>query len=140
MENDNSYNSQRGDAPVSQPADLYDRKIGALVGLPDVINTNPATMRDAEPIMGNSQLFTVQTFRQKEKGDTIFVEHVSAAGTTRIVLPPKVAIAIARQRDALTARSRSKAGKAKAQARKDRGEQPGFAAYMAKRRSKAKAK
>ena len=45
---------------------------------------------------------------------------------TRLALPPKVTDAIARQRDALTAKARSRAAKAQAKARKDAGILPGF--------------
>jgi hypothetical protein len=58
--------------------------------------------------------------------DTIFLQVVNAEGTTRVAIPPQVADAIARQRDALTTRHRSKVGKAAAAARKERGELPGF--------------
>ncbi len=95
--------------------DTYDRQIGALKGLPDVIEVKPSTVRVTIPLLGLSQTFIVQTIRQREVGD-----HVC------IVLPPQVADAIARQRDALTAKSRSKAAKALAQERKERGELPAF--------------
>jgi hypothetical protein len=85
-------------------------------------------------IIGTSQLFIVQTYRQRVGGgdeaargeDTIFLEHVSGDTHVRLVIPPKVANAIARQRDALTGKSRSKAAKAKAEERKERGDLPGF--------------
>jgi hypothetical protein len=77
-------------------------------------------------LTGQSQLFIVQTYRQREQGDTIFLECVTNEGTVRIALPPQVANAIARQRNALTKITRSKTGKAIAQARKERGELPGF--------------
>jgi hypothetical protein len=54
----------------------------------------------------------------------IFVEVMDENGVTRLALPPRVAALIASQRDALTARRRSIASKALAQARKDRGEVP----------------
>lgn len=48
------------------------------------------------------------------------------AGTSiRLALPPAVADAIARQRDSVTGRVRVKIGKASAEARKLRGEEPG---------------
>jgi hypothetical protein len=116
--------------------DLYDRMLGSLHGLPDVISTKPATVRTVEPLIGHSKTFIVQTYRQREvretkKGeessvgrDTIFLEAVGREGAVRLVIPPAVADTIARQRDALTARSRSKAARAVAQERKDRGETP----------------
>jgi hypothetical protein len=73
-----------------------------------------------------SESFSIQTFRQKELGDTIFLERTNKDGTVRIAIPPAVAAVIHRQYDQLTGRSRSKAAKAVAQARKDAGIAPGF--------------
>lgn len=106
--------------------DLYDRMIGSLDGLPDVAKTRPSTLRTIVPVVGHSQTHIVQTYRQAEVGDTIFLEVVSREGSVRIVIPPPVAEAIARQRDALTAKVRSKVARRLAQERKDRGELPGF--------------
>jgi len=88
--------------------DTYDRQIGALKGLPDVIEVKPSTVRVTIPLLGLSQTFIVQTIRQREVGDHVFLETVSRDGAVRIVLPPQVADAIARQRDALTSKSSSK--------------------------------
>jgi hypothetical protein len=107
-------------------SDTYDRLVGGLKGLPDVIEVKPTTIRTVSPLLGLSQTFIVQTIRQREVGDHIFLETVSREGSLRIALPPQVADAIARQRESLTARSRSKAAKRVAQERKDRGEQPAF--------------
>lgn len=68
----------------------------------------------------------VQTYRQRERGDTIFLEVMDQHGAMRLVLPAQVANLIARQRDALTAKARSKAAAATAQDRKAQGFQPGF--------------
>jgi hypothetical protein len=106
--------------------DTFDRLIGGLDGLPDVVSTKPTPVRTLVPLLGSAQTFLVQTYRQREQGDTIFLECVSAEGTFRLAIPPKVADVIARQREALVAKARSKAAKANAQGRKDRGESPAF--------------
>src|SRR5438128_5465368 len=107
--------------------DAFDRTIGVLHGLPDVVFTKTAVSRVVPPFgVGGTQLYVVQTYRQREQGDTIFLEHVSETGTVRLVIPPQVAAVIARQRDQLTAKTRSKAAKAVAQERKERGEIPAF--------------
>jgi hypothetical protein len=106
--------------------DNFDRLIGALEGLPDVIKTKPTTIRTLSPLLGASQTFIVQTYRQREQGDTIFIECVTADGSFRVAVPPAVSEAIARQRDALTGKARSKAAKAVAADRKERGERPAF--------------
>jgi hypothetical protein len=114
------------EANVTVMPDLFDRQIGALHGIPDVLSTKSSVLNAVTPIVGDSQTFTVQTYRQPEIGDTIFIQIVNKNGTVRIALPASVANAIARQRESLTSRSRSKRAKAVAQARKDRGELPGF--------------
>jgi hypothetical protein len=106
--------------------DSFDRLLGALHGIPDVASTKPSTIRAVTPIVGTSELYIVQTYRQRDTGDTIFLECVRQSETLRIAIPPAVADAIARQRDVLTGKTRSKAAKAVAEARKERGELPGF--------------
>jgi len=102
----------------------FDRLIGSLHGLPDVVNSKPSTIRAIVPLIGASQTFIVQTYRQKDTGDTIFLECVDVDGSFRLAIPPKVADAIARQREALTTKIRSRIAKQQAQERKDRGEIP----------------
>lgn len=114
------------DGPSGHMPDAFDRLLGALHGLPDVTSTKPSTLRTITPLIGTSQMFIVQTYRQRERGDTIFLECVSKDGSIRLALPPQVSDAISRQRDALTGKVRVKIGKASAQARKERGELPGF--------------
>ena len=107
-------------------SDVFNRVIGSLDGLPDVQHTRPTTVTTVHPLIGESQTFVVQTYRQREQGDTIFLQYIDADGSDRIVIPPRVADAIARQRDALTHKSRSAAARLNAEARAERGEQPAF--------------
>lgn len=109
-----------------QTIETFDRLIGALHGLPDVVSTKPTTVVTLLPLIGAAQTYIVQTFRQREQGDTIFLQCVSGEGALRLAIPPKVADAIARQREALTDKSRSKAAKALAAERKEQGIVPGF--------------
>lgn len=111
---------------TNETLDNFDRAISALQGLPETLATKVSTVQDVAMMYGKAALFSVQTYRQKERGDTIFLQCVRDGQTIRIAIPPQVADAIARQRDALTARSRSAAAKTQAQARKERGELPGF--------------
>lgn len=106
--------------------DVFDRTIRSLSGLPDVINTKATTVRSLSSVLELSQTFIVQTYRQKDEGDTIFIEYIGVEGSLRLALPAVVSDEIARQRDALTYKSRSKAAKANALDRKARGIQPGF--------------
>jgi hypothetical protein len=119
--------SQDNRGGTASNVDVFDRTIGALDGLPDVAHSK-VVVRRVIPLLGigGTQLYVVQTYRQKEQGDTIFLEHVSDTGTVRLVIPPQVSSVIARQREQLTAKTRSKAAKAVAQARKERGDVPAF--------------
>lgn len=104
----------------------FDRLEGALHGLPDVVVTKPSTIRARMPLIGIAQTYVIQTYRQRDKGDTIFLETIADGHALRLVMPPEVSDAIARQRDSLTDKSRSKAAKATAAERKRLGIQPGF--------------
>lgn len=109
-----------------QSGDLFDRLLGSLHGLPDLSYVKPSTVQTISPLVGCTQLFIVQTYRQKDSGDTIFLQAVSKEGTVRLALPPAVADAIARQREALTGKSRSRAAAENMKQRMARGEVPGF--------------
>jgi len=106
--------------------DLFDKLLGSIHGLPDITSTKPSTVQAISPLLGCTQMFIVQTYRQKDQGDMIFLQAVSKEGTVRLALPAAVADAIARQRDSLTGKSRSRAAKATMEARMQRGEVPGF--------------
>lgn len=115
---------------------VFDRTIGSLSGLPDVVHTKPSTIRATMPLIGLHQSYIVQTFRQRDgqgddarSKDTIFLETVADpvnGGSIRLVIPPEVADAIARQRDALSGMNRRKAAKRVAAERKAAGIEPGF--------------
>ena len=113
--------------------DKFDRALGALIDLPDVAHTKPTTVVAHSALIGEAQTFIVQTLRQREKGDTIFLQYVDGNGSVRIVIPPSAADAIARQRDALTAKTRKRAAKAEAQRRKAAGIEPGFLKFKKKK-------
>jgi hypothetical protein len=117
--------------------DKFDRLMGALVGLPDVTHTKPSTITSVEPFVGEALTFIVQTYRQREVGDTIFLQVASSEGLVRVAITPAAADAIARQRDALTTQVRRKVGRATAAARKARGEEP---AFLKARRARKKPK
>jgi hypothetical protein len=103
----------------------YDRLRGSMQQV--AMFTRPSTIKNVQTITGVSETFVVETCRYEELGgDFVFVECVDVTGVTRLALPPKVANAIASQRDSLTTRRRRQAGQRQAQARKDRGELPGF--------------
>jgi CRISPR/Cas system-associated protein Csm6 len=102
----------------------FDRLVGALEGLPDVVKSSASTVRAMLPLIGIARSFIVQTYRQKDRGDTIFIETVGHGETIRLAIPPQVSDAIARQRDSLGTKSRKKAARAVMAERIARGETP----------------
>lgn len=90
--------------------DTFDKMYGTLDGLPNVIKSRPSTVTSVMPLIGKSQTFVVQTLKT-EDGNFLFVQLVDAEGRARIVIPPKVAAAIYRQRESLVTRVRKQAGR-----------------------------
>lgn len=131
------------DAPAPAPGSegsalgsVFDRTLRELRGVPDVTPTKATTVRHWTPVLEQPQTFIVQTFRHRERGDTVSVEYVGPDGLIRLCLPPKVTDLIARHRAALTKRVRSKIGKQTAAERKAAGWRPDF---TPKKGKKAKA-
>lgn len=111
----------------------YDRIYSRLHDV--CLRTKPSTIQNIESITGRTETFIIETKRHEELGDFIFVQCIDENSVpVRLALPPKVANAIASQRDSLTARRRSIASKAVAKQRMERGELPGF---MRKRKASA---
>ena len=104
--------------------DNFDRLLGQLDGLPGVLKSRASTVRVVTPLIGAAETWIVQTVRQQDEGDTVFLEVGTRGGYTRLVIPPKVTAAIARQHDRLVERARSAAAKAAAQTRADAGHIP----------------
>lgn len=103
----------------------YDRVMGSLDGMPDVVKSRPSPVRVTTPIVGTSETFIIQTFRSAE-GDTVFIEHTGPETYERYFLPPAAVRVILRQRDGLEAQNRKKAGRALAAERKAAGIEPAF--------------
>jgi hypothetical protein len=102
----------------------YDRMYGSLIDV--CISTKPSTVKVVQTITGRSETFIIQTVRHEEYGDYIFVECADESGLTRLVLPPKVANAIASQSAAITKKRRSNASRAAMRDRMARGDAPTF--------------
>jgi len=108
----------------TQTVSKYDRIRGGLHNV--ALFTKPSTIKNVQAITGKSETYVVETARYEDQGDTIFIEALDENGLTRLALPPKVANAIAAQRDALTRRRRSMVSRAVMKARIAAGEAIGF--------------
>jgi hypothetical protein len=127
--------------------DEFDRTLGKLIGLPGVTHTAPTTVQIITPLLGLAETFIIRTIRQQDRIEregkdvagpqefTVLLEHTSREkGFTRLVIPPKVADLIARQRESLTTQARKRTAKRLARERMARGETPGFLRGKAKKR------
>lgn len=96
------HNGTKGDDHASQMPDEYDRLFGSLDGLPDVTRTKRSTITVTPPLgVGGSRTFILETVRQRDVGDIVFLQMVGAGGSLRLALLPGVTDAIARQREAV---------------------------------------
>jgi hypothetical protein len=111
-----------------QTISKYDRLRAMVRDINGAISTKPSTIQHVQSLTGRAETFVVTTARAEEQGgDFVFIECIDEnQHVVRLALPPKVANAIASQRDALSKRRRSAAGKRQAAERKARGEVPGF--------------
>lgn len=91
----------------------FDETLGRLASLPDATSAGPSTVRAVGTLgVGPVSLWIVQTIRHRETGgDFVFLEYVAEGQAVRLVLPPSVAEVVARQRDTLTTKNRSKAAR-----------------------------
>ena len=96
------------DQPIHR--DAYDRVMASVDGIPGVRKSRPSTVTAVLPLLGKSQTHVVQTYKT-EDGNYVFVQMVDSEGRARIVLPPKVAAAIYRQRDSLVKAGRREVGR-----------------------------
>jgi len=114
---------QQGISAQNTTVNFFDRVRGGLEDAGNTIKTRVATIRQVQFLVGDVLTYLVETIRH-EGGDTIFIEVTSKDGTIRVVLPPKVANTIARQRDALTKKTRQRVGREQAAERKAQGIEP----------------
>lgn len=91
--------------------DHFDRIIGSVDGRQDVVSARPSTVTTVMPIIGRSQTYVVQTYKDPDVGNFLFLQMVDAEQGIRIAIPPKVTAAIYRQRDALVKASRRQTGR-----------------------------
>jgi hypothetical protein len=90
------------------------------------IHTKPSTVKVVQPLTGRAETFIIQTLRHEDNGDYIFIECADENGLVRLVLPPKVANAVASQRESLTKRRRSIASRTSMRSRIAGGYVPTF--------------
>ena len=90
--------------------DTFDRLAAQIDGLPGVDKSRPTTVTSVAPLLGVTQTYVVQTYKTEE-GFLAFLQMVSAEGSIRVAIPPRVMAALYRQRDSLVATGRRRRGR-----------------------------
>ena len=118
--------------------DAFDRVVRHLDGLPDTVHTRPTTIRTLTPVLSLSQTWIVETYRQREVGDTILVGYAAADGHVRLAIPPAVAKAIAAQYDQLSTKNRKRGARQAYETKLAAGSDP--AIHLKKARAKKRSR
>lgn len=109
---------------ASMTQDAFDKMLSRLMGLPGGAHTKPTAVQDID-FYGHTTSFMIQTVKT-DGGETAFVSQVSASGSVRFILPPRVLATIDRQRVSLTKQVRRRNGRRIAEERAAAGIEPGF--------------
>jgi len=109
---------------------------------------NPGCIRASSKIdlvdpLGNTESWIVDTFRVEGGAETVLLQRISATGSLRLVLPPKVTAVLAQQRDRATTQNRKRGAQRAVATRIARGDTLGnpsalLAARKARRRARGK--
>jgi hypothetical protein len=110
----------------SMKLDPFDTAIAMLSDRNDVLQVKPATVEFSTPLVGALETWVVRTFRERDKGDHVFLQRLSAGEPVRIHLPPSVTAKMAAQRKGLDERARTAAARQAADTRRARGIVPAF--------------
>lgn len=106
--------------------DPFDTMIAMLSDRNDVLQVKPSTVEFSTPLIGALETWVVRTFRERDKGDHVFLQRLSAGEPVRLYLPPSVTAKMAAQRKGLDERARTAAARQAADTRKARGIRPAF--------------
>src|SRR4030095_16816900 len=88
--------------PEFTTLDEFDRGVEMLRDLPDTVDCE-TTLHLSEPLTGRkATTYIRRRFRRSQEGDTLFLVVVEGERAKKIILPPRVMAALARQDSALT--------------------------------------
>lgn len=97
------------------PTDGYSKALRQQQAHPGAVEK--VSMIDLVDFLGNAETWIVKTIRV-DGADVVFLQRITGAGGTRLVLPTEVTEAIARQRDGIVGVVRQRAARAGAATRK----------------------
>jgi hypothetical protein len=119
------------------PRDAFSTELRRLRG--NVAALSSSSTIHSQDVYGNAETWVLETFRDAEGAETIFLQRNDATGGARQVLPPQVTAAIARQRDHLSTRARRRQGHNLIALRRQRGDTLGNPDALRKARRARKA-
>jgi len=102
------------------PTDEYSLELRKLRNDPGALSSQSTI--DSQDIYGNASTWIVETYRDEEGRERVFVQLNNAQGGQRWVLPPEVTAALARHRDQLSAKGKRRQGHRLIALRKGRGD------------------
>jgi hypothetical protein len=105
------------------PSDPFSQALRRLRDNPSAVEKE--SLIDLQNFYGQAETWIVRTIRV-DGADVIFLQHVDANGGHQWVLPPEVTAAIARQREGITAKVRTRGAKKAAATRAANGVKPAF--------------
>lgn len=111
------------------PTDHYSRTLRSYRDNPGAVSAT-STIHTGD-FYGNAETWVVETFRADSR-DVVFLQRNGAEGGSRLVLPEPVTAALARHRDQLASRMRTRAARSAVAMRKERGDVLGNPAGLAK--------
>lgn len=115
------------------PTDLYSKALREVQANPEALGSS-STIHTRD-FYGNSETWNIETYRVEDR-EVVFLQHNTAGGGTRHVLPAEVTAAIGRQREQLVGRARRRGARRAIETRKLRGDKLGNPAAFAKARRK----
>jgi hypothetical protein len=104
--------------------DIYSETFRRLQDNPASVAAHGSTVT-LTTLLGHTETWVVKVIRVDGR-DTALLQRIDATGGMRLVLPPEVVNAMARQRDGISGVQRRRAAKRGAETRKEKGIVPGF--------------
>lgn len=119
---------------TTTPKDEYSLCFNNLNDHPEKLSTRSTV--HTKNLLGHFDDWIVETVRT-EGEDHVFIRWINAEGGQRLVLPPAITLALARQRDSLTKRSRQRSSRRTAANMQAMGIHPAFAVMDKLKRARA---
>jgi hypothetical protein len=116
--------------------DAYSQTLARLLDNPAAVATKGSTL-NLTTLLGHSETWIVRTIRV-DGADTVLVQRINVEGGLRLVLPPEVASAAARQRDGLNALARRRGARQAVSTKREQGQTIGNPAALLKARKARK--